>query len=1071
MHPQIHPVGSQALLIDCDDLNHTLTLSRTLTEACADGTLGDKAHTWEIIPAAQTLLIRGATMQDLPLLAELMATPPAATTSTPARQVTLPVRYDGPDLEEVATHLGMSTQALIEWHTSTSWTVAFTGFAPGFAYATPSSTAPLNIPRRETPRPRLAAGSVGLAGPFTGVYPRESPGGWQIIGHTDTPLFDLDRVPPALLTPGTELHFDIHTPDTITVSTPSTPTGTSGPTGEPKFSVLTPGLGTVIEDSGRPGRADLGVSPSGCADPAAMQLANSLVGNASDAPILELGAGPVKLQALRTTTFALAGAPRPGSHSPAVAHTVSAGELIDLGEPERGRTTILAVDGGFDAETGAALGSYSTDTLSGLGPAVVAAGDTLYSGSNHSCGQSSAAVPFPYRAGLPAAGDTVTLRVIPGPRDNWFSRNDHQGLGRLFGSVWTVTDRSDRVGVRLSGPSVQRTPELEGKEIPSEGLVRGAIQVPPDGQPIIFMADHPVTGGYPVAAVVAEEDLGLAAQLPAGARVRFEPVRDQDSLGPVLIANRGEIAVRIARAVREAGLRSIAVFADADRNAPHVRAADEAWALGGDSPAETYLNVEKLLMVAKATGARSVHPGYGFLSERADAARAFEDAGLTWIGPSPETIELLGDKARARALAAEVGAPLVAGTTHPVADCAEVVAFAEQHGLPLAIKAVAGGGGRGLRVVRRAEDIEDMFALAQREAVAAFGRGECLVERFVDRPRHIEVQIVGDRQGRVVAVGTRECSLQRRHQKLVEEAPAPGLSSQLRQRVEKAAVDVCAAAGYVGAGTVEFLLGEDGTLTFLEVNTRLQVEHPVTEMVTGIDLVAQQLRVAQGLPLDLPDTIPAHGHAIEFRINAEDPEHGFVPTPGLIRNVTLPSGLGVRVDSGVEAGFSVPASFDSLLAKLIVWAPTREEALARARRAVWEFSVDGPATVLPFHRWIVEDPAFIGAAVHTNWIDTECQAAAEDFAALACPRTVDAESPTEVVPGAVCSPFAGTLTSWKVEDGQVVAAGDTIALLEAMKMEVPIQAESGGILRHRVPCGGAVAARGVVGIIVEEEEQ
>ena len=586
------------------------------------------------------------------------------------------------------------------------------------------------------------------------------------------------------------------------------------------------------------------------------------------------------------------------------------------------------------------------------------------------------------------------------------------------------------------------------------------------------------------------------------------------SITKVLIANRGEIAVRVIRAAREAGIASVAVYADPDVDALHARLADEAHALGGSTPAETYLDIARLIEVARRTGADAIHPGYGFLSERADFARAVIDAGLTWIGPDPETIDLLGDKASARALATQVGAPLVPGTDGAVTGVDEVLAFVDAHGLPIAIKAVYGGGGRGMRVVRERSEVAQAYEAAVREAETAFGRGDCLVERFLDRPRHIEAQVLGDRHGRIAVLGTRDCSLQRRNQKLVEEAPAPFISDELRARIHGAAADVCGAAGYVGAGTVEFLLGEDGTLSFLEVNTRLQVEHPVTEAITGIDLVQEQFRIAAGEPMRVPEEIPTFGHAIEFRINAEDPALGFLPTPGTIQRFDAPSGQGVRLDSGVTAGYAIPGSFDSLLAKLIVWGRDREEALARSRRALAEFEIAGVATVLPFDRAVVADPDFTatgerGFAVHTRWIEEECTAEYEPAPAVPAPgsaalsrfpieidgrRSViglpasvlagvagGAASPlaggdpsgadtgatgdSEAPEGAIPAPFAGTLSAWKVDDGAAVEAGDTVAIIEAMKMEVPVKAPAAGILRRIAEAGSPVQSQASIGSI------
>ena len=564
----------------------------------------------------------------------------------------------------------------------------------------------------------------------------------------------------------------------------------------------------------------------------------------------------------------------------------------------------------------------------------------------------------------------------------------------------------------------------------------------------------------------------------------------------VLIANRGEIAVRIARACRDYGVGSVAVYANADIDALHVRHADEAYGLDGERPADTYLNIDKLLAIAKRAGADAVHPGYGFLSERADFARAVQGAGLIWIGPNPETIDVLGDKVQARKLAQQVGAPLVAGTPGPVKTAAEVQAFAEQHGLPIAIKAAFGGGGRGMKVAWRMDEVAELYASAVREAEAAFGRGECFVEQFLDRPRHIEAQVIADSHGTVVVVGTRDCSLQRRNQKLVEEAPAPFISDEQRQRIHQSAHDICAKAGYVGAGTVEYLLSADGTLSFLEVNTRLQVEHPVTEETAGVDLVIEQLRVADGLPLSFNATPTPRGHSFEFRINAEDAGKGFLPTPGKISEFHAPCGPGVRLDSGVESGSSVPGTFDSMMAKLIVTGATREQAIARARRALAEFRIDGIASVLPFHRAVMDHTDFTGGgfAVHTRWIET-------DFAEqiTLAPRTlpvagdallrtfieIDGKrhelglpsallqglaplggsaqaAPQTAAPaaeeGLVAAPISGNLHAWLVEDGARVKAGEVIAVMEAMKMETQVSAPADGTLRIREQAGAYLDA-------------
>ena len=571
----------------------------------------------------------------------------------------------------------------------------------------------------------------------------------------------------------------------------------------------------------------------------------------------------------------------------------------------------------------------------------------------------------------------------------------------------------------------------------------------------------------------------------------------------VLIANRGEIAVRVARACRDYGVASVAVYADPDADALHVRAADEAWALHGVRPADTYLDIAKLLDIARRSGADAVHPGYGFLSERAEFARAVMQAGLTWIGPRPETIEALGDKVAARKIARQVGAPLVAGTAEPVQSAEEVMAFARAHGLPIAIKAAFGGGGRGLKVAWKMEEVAELYDSAVREATVAFGRGECFVEQFLDRPRHIEAQVLADQHGQVVVLGMRDCSLQRRNQKLVEEAPAPFLTDAQRTSIHRAAQAICAAAGYVSAGTVEFLLSRTGQISFLEVNTRLQVEHPVTEETTGVDLVVEQLRIADGLPLSLTETPVPRGHSIEFRINAEDPGRGYLPTPGRIEHFAAPSGPGVRLDSGVAAGSVIPGSFDSLMAKLIVSGATREQALQRARRALAEFQIEGVASVLPFHRAVVQDPAFTaeqGFGVHTRWIETEMQqhwlpaprpdAVAETplqrcymeidgkrvrlglpalllpglsaAGGVAAPVAGQLASAGALQPGEVAAPMAGSLVAWKVDDGAQVAEGAVLALTEAMKMETAITATASGTLQQVATAGALLQAGQVV---------
>ncbi|GHH69301.1 acetyl-/propionyl-CoA carboxylase subunit alpha [Streptosporangium violaceochromogenes] len=583
------------------------------------------------------------------------------------------------------------------------------------------------------------------------------------------------------------------------------------------------------------------------------------------------------------------------------------------------------------------------------------------------------------------------------------------------------------------------------------------------------------------------------------------------TLRKVLVANRGEIAVRVIRACRDAGVASVAVYADQDRDALHARMADEAYALGGATPGETYLSIEKVIEVAARSGADAVHPGYGFLAENAGFAQAVIDAGLTWIGPPPSAIVALGDKVQARHIAQRVGAPLVAGTADPVSGAEEVAAFAAEHGLPIAIKAAYGGGGRGLKVARTMEEIPGLYESAVREAVTAFGRGECFVERYLDRPRHVETQCLADAHGNVVVVSTRDCSLQRRHQKLVEEAPAPFLTAGQEALLRDSSKAVLREAGYVGAGTCEFLVGQDGTVSFLEVNTRLQVEHPVTEEVTGVDLVREMFRIAEGEEIGYDDPRP-RGHSIEFRVNAEDGGRGFLPAPGTITRWRAPSGPGVRVDSGYEQGETVPGSFDSLVAKLVVTGATRAQALERARRALAEFEVEGMPTVLPFHRAVVEDPAFTGEpfTVHTRWIETEFGNTIAPYDGgvgsaepaereritvevagkrleVVLPAGLGAAGPAQprkaaprrsgTVAGAVAgaakrasaggdslvSPMQGTIVKVVASDGDEVAPGDVIVVLEAMKMEQPLAAHKAGtVLGLSAEVGATVTAGAVV---------
>ncbi|ACP32187.1 acetyl/propionyl/methylcrotonyl-CoA carboxylase subunit alpha [Corynebacterium aurimucosum] len=597
-------------------------------------------------------------------------------------------------------------------------------------------------------------------------------------------------------------------------------------------------------------------------------------------------------------------------------------------------------------------------------------------------------------------------------------------------------------------------------------------------------------------------------------------------ISAVLIANRGEIAVRIARTARDLGIRSIAIYSEADAGALHTQVADEAYALPGNSAADTYMNIPALLDIAVRAGADAIHPGYGFLSENADFARTVAEAGLTWIGPSPESIELLGDKIAARRVAEEVGAPLAPGTSDPIDDWQEARAFAEEHGLPIAIKAAYGGGGRGLKVVENLEDIEAAFNSAGREAKEAFGRAECYVEKFLTHPRHVEAQILADTHGNVAVLGTRDCSTQRRFQKLIEEAPAPALSDEQRTGIHEGARAICAKVGYTGAGTVEYIVSEDGTISFLEVNTRVQVEHPVTEMVTGVDIIAEQFRIASGDPLSFLSDAPAsdtsspseahasdasdpemNGHAFEFRINAEDILNGFAPCPGTIVRFEPPTGPGIRVDSGVRSGSIVPPYYDSLVAKLLVWGPTREIALKRAQQALQEFDIEGVRTVLPFHRDMVSSQVLVdhgdadaAAGIYTDWLDHNYRPSAEATSATVPVEAIYAQRtrvaleidgklvsvgfPTDMlsqgpVRGASASvasgasssgnevtcPYEANLVAWNVEDGEAVEEGQAIATIEAMKMESAVKAPAAGKLSRAAKEGSRLEPGAVIATI------
>ncbi|WP_372498022.1 acetyl/propionyl/methylcrotonyl-CoA carboxylase subunit alpha [Sinomonas terrae] len=594
----------------------------------------------------------------------------------------------------------------------------------------------------------------------------------------------------------------------------------------------------------------------------------------------------------------------------------------------------------------------------------------------------------------------------------------------------------------------------------------------------------------------------------------LSPNAGSSPITKVLIANRGEIAVRVIRAARDEGIASVAVYADPDRDALHVRLADEAFALGGTTAAESYLVMDKILEAASASGADAIHPGYGFLSENAEFARRVIDAGLTWVGPSPDAIAALGDKVRARHIAEKVGAPLVPGTKDPVSSADEVLAFAREYGLPVAIKAAYGGGGRGIKVARSIEEIPHLYESAVREATAAFGRGECFIERFLDSPRHVETQCLADAHGNVVVVSTRDCSLQRRNQKLVEEAPAPFLSEEQTKRLYESSKAILKEAGYLGAGTCEFLVGQDGTISFLEVNTRLQVEHCVSEEVTGLDLVREQFRLARGEDLGYDDP-EIRGHSFEFRINGEDPGRNFMPAPGTVETLKYPAGPGIRVDSGIEAGEVISGNFDSMLAKLVVSGATRQQALERSRRALDELVITGMPTVVPFHAAVVRDPAFAPASgpfkVHTRWIETEFEnnipawsgtpgVAADDAGErqsvvvevggkrleVTIPaglggvakagkskskkaRSARGGSAAAAASGdALTAPMQGTIVKVAVANGEQVAEGDLVVVLEAMKMEQPLTAHRSGTIHGLTAEPGQTVSAGSVIATIED---
>lgn len=932
----------------------------------------------EVVPAARTVLVRFD-----PLLTDCGALSAAVRGLTDAdvsveraaKNVTVPVVYDGEDLQSVADLLGVSAQEIVARHAGHAWRAAFGGFAPGFTYLTGGDPI-FDVPRRADPRLEVPAGAVGLAGTFSGVYPRQSSGGWQLIGTTDTPMWDEHRTPPALIQPGDIVHFTPVRDSIRSVEAPPPDHEASSPRhGINGIRVDDPGMFSVFEDDGRHA-ATMGVTGSGASDPQAFHLANALVGNPAGTPAIETTGGGLRLTALGDVVLAVTGAPigivihgtdgsrtAIGSQEPFL---LAAGEQVTLGIPDHGWRDYIAMQGGFHVDR--VLDSASADTLSSIGPKALQRGDTLASAH---LPFASVGQPQPWPDDLPASGDLVELDVTLGPRDDWFTA---QGVADLLGEEWTVTMQSNRVGrdctatvrwnAASSGETRQRRHGARRDRDPGERPA-GPVHARP--------ARHRRIPGHRR----AHRTRPRARRPTPARRTHTIPRIPQGLQGAVnmervLIANRGEIAgAHHPRLPRQRDARPSPSTPTPTRMrcssgsptrhtrcpAPRRRRPISTSTRSSPSP-------------EKRTPTPST-PATGSSPRTPTSPRPCSTPDSSGLGQARTPSASSATRSRRGRIAAEVGAPMAPGTIVPVHDPKEVVRFAKEHGLPIAIKAVHGGGGRGLKVVRRLEDVEEAFESATREAEVAFGNGDCFLERFLDRPRHVEVQILADTHGDVKAIGTRDCSLQRRNQKLIEEAPAPFLSDAITEHLKRTAVAICRKAGYVGAGTVEFLVADDGTMSFMEVNTRIQVEHPVTEMTTGIDLVAEQLRIADGGSIaDLEPQL--HGHAIEFRINAEDPAHGFVPFPGHIDDLHVPSGPGIRFDTGIAVGTDIPDQFDSMLAKLVVYAPDRDACLRRARRALAELRIVGVPTVIPFDKAVLADPDFASPdhlGVYTRWIE------------------------------------------------------------------------------------------------------
>ena len=1016
------PAGDRAVLIETSSGTGTLGLASAVAAA-------GWAEVEDVVPAMRSLLVclrpdvdaaeMASRLVDLDDLGDLGVSAGTVLIDD-AAPIEIPVRYDGPDLDEVAALTGLSVPELIAAHTESRWRAAFVGFAPGFAYLTGGDPR-LDVPRRAEPRTLVPAGSVALAGEFSAVYPRASPGGWQIIGSTDLPLWDVHADPPAAIRPGRAVRFIVD-PRPPGKSAPASGAPPAAPGSSPGLTIVRPGPLALLQDAGRIGHAADGVGRSGAADRASHALANRLVGNPTDAAAIECTLGGLTVRADVDAVVAVTGAPAPAEVDGvpvdhAVAIELAAGRTLRLRTPRAGLRSYLAVRGGIDVPP--VLGSRSTDTLSGIGPDPLAAGDVVPIGAAPDpmlrvdpAGAAASASGMHSRSD--ATDPMVTLRASLGPRDDWFVDS-----GDLMTGEWVVQPDSNRVGLRLDRADEHPRPATAaGRRAAERGHAAGGRADPArrsaGSVPRRSPRDRRIPGCRRSAGRRRRRRRAAASRSAAPLRACRRSVpraqrpvasaRRPQSTGPrcageerlvmfdtLLVANRGEIARRVIRTARVMGIRTVAVHSDVDADLPFVREADVAVEIGPAAPAESYRNVARILGAARETGAQAIHPGYGFLSENAGFARAVRDAGLVWVGPAPEVIDLMGDKINARNLMQDAGVPVASGTREPVTDVGVARAAADRIGYPAMLKAAAGGGGLGMAVVRDAAEVDAQFERITAFAERTFGDASVLIERYLPVARHVEVQILGLGGGRVVALGERDCSVQRRHQKIAEEAPSPGVTPDLRRRMLEAAVRAGEAVGYENAGTVECLVDPAAQdFVFLEMNTRLQVEHPITEAVTGIDLVEQQLLIAAGEPVTFDasvasTSVPAAGvptaagsttagspaagspaaHAIELRINAEDPKR-FLPGPGAITRWEEPTGDGIRVDAGYGPGTVVTPSYDSLLAKLIVSGSSRAQVLDRARTAVAGFVIEGPKCNLPFFAELLENDEYVSGFYDTG---------------------------------------------------------------------------------------------------------